>query len=627
METNEKIEKENAKSEIRNETRSLICSFLGHVDHGKSSVLDKIRGTCIIKSEAGAITQAIGASLVPLNTIKTICGSMFNSFKDSMKIPGLLFIDTPGHAAFTNLRKRGGNLADIAVVVIDINEGVMPQTEEAIEILKTYKTPFVIALNKIDLFPGLSKYNVLDRGSGENQSVLAHINSNSHQITAGFETKLYEVVGKLSEMGLQSERFDRVQDYTQQVAIVPVSAHTGEGIKELMMVLLGLAQKYLENSLKVNIKGQAKGTIMEVKEDKGLGTTIDVILYDGNLSVGDTILFGGMDKIYQTKIRGLFEPAPLAEMRDKKSKFNSVKNVKAAMGVKISAPELENAVAGMPIVSIYSTDSNKMEIQIEQEKERLMQEIEEVMINTDENGVIIKADSLGSLEALIKILKENEINVRKASIGNIMKKDVSDLQVNLEKDPLETVLLGFNVSLSKEVEDMKKEIEKRDLKIITSPVIYHILEEYNKWKKERLAKIEEEKLNKLTRPCKIQLIPQFIFRQNNPAVAGTDILVGVLKTGIRVMKNDGKSVGVIKGIQKDNEAISKAEQGKQVAVSYDGFSIGRQVQKDDILYSFIPENEFVKLKEFKKNLSKEEIEVLKDIAKIMRKNNPVWGVG
>ena len=127
---------------------------LGHVDSGKTSILDKIRGTGVQGREAGGITQAIGASIIPIETIKKICGKLLDSLNIKLTLPGLLFIDTPGHAAFVNLRKRGGNLADIAILVININEGLMPQTIESINILKQYKTPFIIAVNKIDLVNG-----------------------------------------------------------------------------------------------------------------------------------------------------------------------------------------------------------------------------------------------------------------------------------------------------------------------------------------------------------------------------------------------------------------------------------------------------------------------------------------
>lgn len=584
-----------------NTTRSPICTVMGHVDHGKSSLLDNIRGTAIVKSEAGAITQAIGASIVPLATIKKICGDLLKKLNMEFNIPGLLFIDTPGHAAFTNMRKRGGNLADIAILVIDINQGIQPQTLESIDILKQYKTPFIIALNKIDLIQGWKSNKI---------SLLASISQQSQLLQELLDKKLYDLVGKLSELGFNSERFDRIEDFTKQIAIIPCSAKTSEGIPELLMVITGLAQKFLEKCLECNTKGEAKGTILEVKEDEGLGKTIDAIIYDGKLKVNDTIVIAGLEKPIVTKVKALFEPAPLAEMRDKKSRFNPVKEVTAATGVKISALEIDEVVSGMPFRSSKPEDLEKI-------KQEIQEEVEEVLIETDEDGIIAKADSLGSLEALVRLLKENNIPIRKASIGNITKKDITDAEANYEKDVLLSVILAFNIN---------SETQSEKVKIISSDVIYKLIESYEKWKKEKLCQMQDDKISCLVRPCKIKIMPGYVFRQSNPAICGVDILAGTLKSGMPLMNSEGVEITEVKGIQADKEQLEQAESGKQVAVSMPKITIGRQINENDILYSSISEDHFRKLKELKDLLSKEEISVLKEIAEIKRKNNVVWGV-
>lgn len=290
--------------------RAPIISVLGHVDHGKSSILDSLRGSNIVKGEAGGITQAIGASIMPLHVIQKRCGALMNQLNMKLTIPGILFIDTPGHAAFTSLRKRGGNLADIAIVVVDINEGFKPQTIEAIEILKSYKTPFIIAANKVDLVSGYVQNdpNFLKSFSKQNESVKTHI-----------ETKLYEIVGNMHEkFGIECERYDRVSNYTKQVAIVPCSALKKIGLEEMLMIITGMSQRYLEENLSLNAKGPGKGVILEVKESVGLGTTLDVILYDGTLRVGDEVVLGTLTGPKETKIKALFMPQDLTDMRDKK---------------------------------------------------------------------------------------------------------------------------------------------------------------------------------------------------------------------------------------------------------------------------------------------------------------------
>ena len=361
--------------------KPIIC-FLGHVDHGKTSLLDKIRRSSVTAGEAGGITQAIGVSIIPIDTIHKICGNLLNNLKNNLTIPGLLAIDSPGHAAFTSLRKRGGSLADIAILVVDVNEGFKPQTIESIEILKANKVPFVVAANKIDLIHSWQK--------DDNKNLLENINNLDFSIQAVFEKKMYELVGQFQEHGLQAERFDRVSDYTKQIAIVPVSAMTGQGIPELLMVLTGLAQKYLGEKLTIEESGNCKGTILEVKEEKGLGKTLDTIVYNGTLKVNDVLVIGSLREPIVVKIRALLEPADLADMKEKKSKFKNVKQVTAATGVKISAPGLDNAIAGMPIRST----SNKEEI--EKLKADVQEEVGEVIIEeSEELGVIIKADTIG----------------------------------------------------------------------------------------------------------------------------------------------------------------------------------------------------------------------------------------
>jgi len=577
---------------------------MGHINHGKTSLQDFIRQTSTAKQEAGKITQHIGCSNITLEAVKKICGKLLDALKLSITIPGLLFIDSPGHAAFISLRKRGGNLADIAIIVIDINEGVMPQTLECIDILKQYKTPFIIALNKIDLLPGWQS---------KNSFLMQNIASQSENMQKLLDTRLYELVGKLSELGFNAERFDRVEDYTRQIAIIPTSAQTGEGIPELLMVLTGLAQKYMERNLNIDIEGPAKGTVLEVKEEQGIGKTIDIIIYDGTLKKNDTIIIGTLTEPIATKVKALLEPLPLKDIRDKKTKFTQVSRVSAATGIKISAPDIDEVVAGMPLRSCAQNEADKI-------RQEIKKEVEEVMIETESQGVVIKADSLGSLEALIKLLKERNISVKKASIGNISKKDISDASTSYEKDPLNSAILGFNVSLSPDI------IAYQNVRIITNNVIYKLIEDFEKWQQEEKKKLESKELEFLVKPCKIQVMKGYVFRQNNPAVVGVDVLEGKLKVNVLLMKNDGNRITEAKSIQDNQESINEAEKGKQVAVSLPKVTVGRQINEGDVLYSAIPEEHFRKLREHKKYLSEGEKRVMKEIAAIMREKNPMWGI-
>lgn len=590
--------------------RKVLVAILGHVDHGKTTLLDRIRQTAVAKGEAGAITQAIGVSIIPLSTIKKICGKLLDIFKGKLTVPGILAIDTPGHASFASLRKRGGSLADIAILVVDINEGFKPQTIESLEILKVNKVPFIIAANKIDLISGWSYQ--------QDKFLMDNINGLDFSIQGAFEKKMYDMVAQVQEHGFPAERFDRIEDYTKQAAIVPVSAKTGQGIPELLMVLTGLAQKFLEKKLEIEEHGRAKGTILEVKEEKGLGTTVDTIIYNGTLHINDTVVIGGIDEPIVTKVRALLEPAELAEMREKKSKFRNVKEAIAATGVKIVAPGLEKAIAGMPLRSSSLTN-------IEQVKEEVQQEVGEVLVKYDaEEGIIIKADTIGGLEALQSLLQEKGIPIASSSLGDITKRDLSQIESMKDKNEFYAVLIGFNVVLPPEVEEYAK---TKSLKLIIRDVIYKIMEDYEAFVHQLKKDIELRQLSLVVRPCKFQVLKGYVFRQSHPAIVGVEIEAGSIRTGDPIMNKDGKRIAAVKSLQEGQESLTKAEQGKQLALAMDGITIGRQVNEGDFLYTDIPEDDFKTLKALKKYLAKKEAEVLKEIVEIKRKENPIWGVG
>src|SRR3989338_4968852 len=530
--------------------RQPLVVVMGNVDHGKTKILDCIRRTAVVESEPGAITQMISSSAISVKTIQKICGDLLKN--KNISIPGFVFIDTPGHAAFSNMRKRGGNLADIAVLVIDINEGIKPQTEECISILKKYKTPFVIALNKVDL---VSSFR-----SAKSSFVLQAIAEQSPQVQTAIETKLYEIVGKCYELGFQADRFDRIDDYTKTVAMIPCSAKTGMGIPEVLMVLIGLAQKYLEENLKSNQDAPAKATVLEVKEEQGLGVTLDALVYEGKLKVNDPIILGGLNEPIVTKVRAQFLP-------DEKGKFISVKEVHAAAGVKISAVDIKEVVSGMPLFVI---DKNESEL-----REKIQEEVDEVVIETENQGIIEKADTLGSLEALISMLKEKHIAIKKATVGNVTKKDIAAAASS--EDPYERVILCFNVKGEGEA-------------------------------------------------VKIKYLRGCTFRQNNPCVIGVEILQGTLRPDTDLIKENGDLLGHIKTVEYERESIAVAEKGKQVAISLPGVTAGRQIHEEEIYYVDMNEENFRRLKEFKKLLLPEEIHVLKELAEIKRKANNFWGV-
>lgn len=590
--------------------RQPIISVLGHVDHGKTLLLDRIRGTAVAAREAGAITQHVGASEVPAEAIKKICGDLLEKFKIELTIPGLLFIDTPGHEAFTNLRRRGGALADLAALVVDINEGFMPQTLESLTILKSYKTPFMLVANKTDLLPGWQ--------SIPGACFLDSFAKQSIGTQRSLDDKVYELVGKLHELGFESERFDHVSDFRTQVSIVPTSAKTGEGVPEVLTVLAGLAQRFLEKQLTIEVRAPARGTVLEVKEEVGLGTAIDAIVYDGALSRGDTFAVGGLDKVITSRVRGLFQPRPLDEIRDPEERFKPVKQVFAAAGVKVAAPNLEGVVAGAPFWVI------KDEAEAQELWRELQAEMERIRISTEVNGVVVRADALGSLEALEGQLRERGVQIRRADIGAVSRRDVVEAGSVAKSDPLAAAVLAFNVEV---LPDAEQEARLQGVPILRENIIYKLIEDYEEWSKQKREEVRAKRLESYIRPGKFALKPGYVFRRSHPAIVGVDVLGGMLRPKCPLMRADGRPVGTIRELQKEKKSVKQAKLGDELAVSIEGGVVGRNVCEGDVLYTDVPRDHVLALKrELRDLLSGDELAVLDEIIAIKQREDSTYGV-
>jgi len=578
--------------------RQPIIVVMGHVDHGKTSLLDKIRNTAIANKEAGGITQHIGASEVPIDVIKKICKSILSTFKINITIPGLLFIDTPGHEAFTNLRKRGGSVADLAILVVDITKNFEPQTYEAIEILRQYKTPFIVAANKIDLITGWRPNN--------NESFAETITKQQPNVVSELDNRIYEIIGKLSELGFNSERFDRVKDFQREVVIIPVSAKTGEGIPELLLYATGLAQRFLEKRISIEVNGPGKGSIIEKKEEKGLGTTIDVILYDGTLKVNDTIAFATSTGIGLSKIKALLKPKPLQELRESSSKFYYVDSVSAASGVKISGTGLEDALPGSLVLSTdYPNYENEIKAEIAD------------LFATERKGIILKADSIGTIEAISKLLAGIGVSISKKGLGNVTKRDVLDAYAMRAIDPYSAVVLSFGVKID---EDALREAEATDITIINENVIYKIIDEYKEWLENEKKKARENAERSLIFPGMIKVIPNTCFRVSHPAIFGVEVLAGKIRPSYLLMNKNGNIVGKIREIQDNGVTLQEAKKGDKVAISMDEVTFGRQVKEEDILYTHVnDESERLLRQKFSDLLNNEEKELLNVISEIKQK--------
>lgn len=587
--------------------RQPIVCVLGHVDSGKTSLLDKIRKSSVQAREVGGMTQHIGASFFPASTLRELTRPLLKQLKTKIAVPGLLVIDTPGHEAFVNLRKRGGAAADIAILVVDVLRGFETQTYECIDILKTRKTPFLVAANKIDRLPGWV--------AKPDESFLKSYQSQDTYVRQDFDEHLYTIMGTFSQLGFRADRFDKITDFTKTVAIVPVSAKSGEGIPELLAVLVGLTQQFLRKLLRTT-KGAAKGTVLEVKEEPGLGITVNTIIYDGVLKKGDTIVVGGKDKPIVTKIRAVLLPKPLDEIRDPRDKFSSVDEVAAASGVKIAAPELEGAIAGAPLYAVPSED------RVEEYVQMVLEEVEKLRIATDIEGVVLKTDTLGSLEAIAEILRNNSVPIRLADVGDVSKRDVTEAAVVKEHEPLYGAVLAFN---SKVLPDAQIEAHNRGVPVFEHNVIYHLVDNYLDWmKKEQEARSAKE-FDKFVTPVKLKVLPGFVFRRAKPAIFGVEVVAGTVKSKTPVIGADGEDLGEILQIQDKGKAVSEAVAGMQVAVSLEKPVFGRQINEGDTLYAKVPESHArAMLTKFQTRLSPAELEALNEYVNFMRKKIPFW---
>ncbi|RQG91677.1 translation initiation factor IF-2 [Natrarchaeobius halalkaliphilus] len=586
--------------------RTPIVAVLGHVDHGKTSLLDKIRGSAVIEGEAGAITQHIGATAVPLDIISTIAGDLVDP--DDFDLPGLLFIDTPGHHSFTTLRSRGGALADIAILVVDVNDGFQPQTLEALDILKRSETPFIVAANKIDTVPGWNP--------NEDSPINATYDAQSDRVTGRLDESLYTIIGNLSDEGFSADLYWRVQNFQRNVGVVPVSAMTGEGVPDLLAVMMGLSQRYMKAEMEIDVQGPGVGTVLEVKEEKGFGTTIDTVLYDGTIRADDQVVIGGMNDPIVTEVRALLQPRPLAEIRTE-SRFEKVEEVSAAAGIKVAAPDLADAMAGAPVRVVRNRELEEVVHEVEAE-------LADIAVDTEEQGVVVKADTLGSLEAMADALSEVELPIVHAEVGDVAPRDVS--VASTAEDPKQQVILGFNVDV---LSDAERRAEIDDVTVFTDEVIYQLIEEYEEFVDELERAQQDTILENIVRPARFRILPDHTFRQNDPAVVGVEVNAGTIQNNANVVKFEGtepERVGQVKGIQEQGEDVDEARAGNRVSVAIDGPTVGRQIEEDDELWIEIPEKHAKILEqELTSEIPGDELEALNMYLDRQRKRDPFWG--
>ena len=624
----------------RGHNRQPIVSVLGHVDHGKTSVLDLVRSigserqASVMDREAGGITQHIGATEVPADVLNETCAAMMGGKK--FKSPGLLFIDTPGHHSFVSLRNRGGSVADIAVLVIDVMEGLQPQTIESLQTLKETRTPFVIACNKVDRIHGWR--------TKHGRSFMESFKDQREDVRALFEDRYWKLLGQFSEHGFNIERYDQIRDFRQNVALVPMSAKDGEGLQDLLAVTVGLAERFLEDRL-TDTLGAAEGTVLEMRDEVGMGKTIDVILYRGELKIGDKVMLAANDGPFSTHIKGLKRPKGMSEMRDAGKRWVNFDSVEAACGVKIVAPKLENTIAGTTLYLANTPEQKEQaEAAIRQEWRAIFDTMpimcskcNEVFPRIDfkahtkqgvcrgaeeeRKGVVIKADTVGGLEALGFELAKLKIPVRQATVGPVNKRDI--LMAKSAQDPLNKVILGFSVKGNSEVADSLSE-DDSEIKFFSGSIIYHILDAYEAWREETAERMAAELRESLVYPGRLLYLKDHTFRAKGPAIVGMRVVGGRVHIGQRLMKLDGTPVGQIKSLRtRASEDVKEANQGDEVAVAINGPTVGRHIEELDEFYVDVPESHAKRLKKI--DLNPVEQEILDELIRLHRKENHFWG--
>ncbi|KAK3491674.1 hypothetical protein B0T13DRAFT_438826 [Neurospora crassa] len=585
--------------------RSPICCILGHVDTGKTKLLDKIRQTNVQEGEAGGITQQIGATYFPVEAIKQKTHVVNRDGKFEFKVPGLLIIDTPGHESFSNLRSRGSSLCNIAILVVDIMHGLEPQTLESMRLLRERKTPFIVALNKIDRLYGWKKI--------ENNGFQESLALQNKAVQNEFKNRLEQTKLAFAEQGFNSELFYQNKSMAKYVSLVPTSAHTGEGIPDMLKLIVQLTQERMVGSLMYLSEVQA--TVLEVKAIEGFGMTIDVILTNGILREGDRIILCGTEGVIKTNIRALLTPAPLRELR-LKSQYVHNKEVKAALGVKISAPGLEGAIAGSRLLVVGpDDDEDDLEDEVEADLASLFSRVEK-----SGRGVSVQASTLGSLEALLDFLKDCKIPVANVGIGPVYKRDVMQCGIMLEKAPDYAVMLCFDVKVDKEAQEYA---DQQGVKIFTADIIYHLFDSFTKHMDELLEKKKEESKLLAVFPC--VLAPVAVFNKSGPIVIGVDVVEGQLKinTPISAVKTNPVTgarevidLGRVTSIERDHKQIPVCKKGQpsvaiKIEMGGNQPTYGRHLEEKDMLYSKISRASINCLKEFyRKDVTNDEWQLI-----------------
>jgi len=604
--------------------RSPICCVLGHVDTGKTKILDHIRRTSVQEGEAGGITQQIGATYIPKSAVEEKTAELFREMDERfergevskrdrwrpMRVPGLLVIDTPGHESFSNLRSRGSGLCDIAVLVVDIMHGLEPQTRESIRLLKLRKTPFLIALNKIDRL-----YGWQDRADAPARRALESQASHTQE---EFRRRFDGVALQLNEEGLNVAVWWENPDPRRYANVVPTSALTGEGLPDLMGLLVRLTQEFMGERLMYCDETQA--TVLDVRKIEGLGPTIDIVLVNGRLREGQRIVACGLHGAICTNIRALLTPQPMRELRVK-SAYVHHKEIRAAQGLKVAAPGLETAVAGTELYVVdEGDDEEELCRQVESERDTIL-----TRVSKQEEGVCVQASTLGSMEALLEFLGSDDVKVPVSgvSLGPIHKKDVLRASTVARTRPDLAVILAFDVPVSKDILDFAAE---NHVTIFVADIIYHLFDQFKAYQERKKEERKAAAADEAVFPCRLKILEQYVFNKADPLVCGVEVVEGTLRRGtpICVPAKGALMLGKVTSIEKEKREVFQARRGEQVAIKVQPGgpaeatkAYGRHYDAKDELVSRVSRNSIDLLKEnFRDSVEPEDWKLMVKLKKV-----------
>ncbi|KAJ8003816.1 hypothetical protein DPEC_G00152330 [Dallia pectoralis] len=602
----EKRRADNIKNINLDMLRSPVVCVLGHVDTGKTKILDKLRHTHVQDGEAGGITQQIGATNVPLEAIIEQTKMVKNFNNEAIKIPGMLIIDTPGHESFSNLRNRGSSLCDIAILVVDIMHGLEPQTLESINLLKEKKCPFIVALNKID--------RLYDWKKSPDTDVVATLKKQKKNTKDEFDERAKAVIVEFAQQGLNAALFHENKDPRTFVSLVPTSAHSGDGMGNLIALLVELTQTMLARRLAHC--DELRAQVMEVKALPGMGTTIDVILINGVLREGMTILVPGVEGPIVTQIRGLLLPPPMKELRVK-NQYEKHKEVTTAQGVKILGKDLEKTLAGLPLLVAHKED------EIPVLRDELIRELKQTLnsIKLEEKGVYVQASTLGSLEALLEFLRVSKVPYAGINIGPVHKKDVMKASTMLEHDPQYATILAFDVKVERDSQEMADSLGVR---VFSAEIIYHLFDAFTKYREDYKKAKQEEFKHVAVFPAKLKILPQFIFNSRDPIVMGVNVEAGVLRQGtpLCVPAKGFVDIGIVTSIEINHKMVDSAKKGQEICVKIEPIPgespkmFGRHFEATDILVSKITRASIDALKNwFRDDMGKSDWQLIMELKK------------